>query len=832
MKHARFFIIALLSVSLLGLELIWTRIFSAEYFYAFAFLTLSFAVLGLGLGALALRLLHSVNLRGMMGIILTLTGLMALIGPAAVIQLKLDFTQIFSDWAMLGKFVLTIGLLSSSFFLGGIVLAMLFKQYHDDMPRLYMADLLGAGIGVVLSVVLMNHLGTPVAAFVIAVPALLAAMLSCTKLLKLIPAALIVGVFLMTPRAESLLEPEREERAPIIYKHWDAMAKLKMYDFGGHYRGLNIDNVANSPVIPFDGNYEDLDTTDTDWNINVAYLCNLFDSCTFLSLGAGAGSDVLQALDHQATEIHAVEVIPHINKMMMYGDTTGYIDFEPDSTASPEPEVAQADNTSETTSESDSTTGNDTTSTRPEIADTSDTDSTESEQAAEQQQQPQPPPMPTPVIRDSLGNIITVAEYTGHIYSDPRVRVVSEDARTYVKRFRNKFDVIYSLSSNTWAALGSGSFALAENYIFTTEAFIDYWNCLSDSGFLSMEHQVYMPRLVTEVKDALKAVGVDDIYSHFAIYNLPTMRRKLLLFSKRPLTDSLLYYAYGPLTPERYSHIHLLYPAPDSTADNIINRIVLEGWEAVQDTVPLDLSPCTDNRPFVAQLGQWKNFGWDKLDKLNIYADFTGFPLSKMIIVIILIVVMAIIIPLNLIPFLTSSQKLRAVPWLYFFVIGMGFMMLEVVLIQKYALFIGASVYSIATVLLTLLIASGIGSRFARRIGDSVAFIGILIWLLLDILVLGHITGSLDGLTVFPRVLITAALIFPLGFFMGMPFPKGTLRVGELIDWGFAVNGAASVLGATLIVMIAFSFGFTVALIVGGLTYLLAYGLISAKSAW
>jgi hypothetical protein len=159
-------------------------------------------------------------------------------------------------------------------------------------------------------------------------------------------------------------------------------------------------------------------------------------------------------------------------------------------------------------------------------------------------------------------------------------------------------------------------------------------------------------------------------------------------------------------------------------------------------------------------------------------------------------------------------------------------MMVEVVLIQKYALFIGASVYSIATVLLTLLIASGIGSRFAEKIGDSTAFAAIVVWLLLDIFLFGAVTSGLEGLPILARALVVGALTFPLGFFMGMPFPKGTLRVGELIDWGFSVNGAASVFGATLVVLLAFSYGFTVALIVGALTYLLAWGLMALKKTW
>lgn len=72
----------------------------------------------------------------------------------------------------------------------------------------------------------------------------------------------------------------------------------------------------------------------------------------------------------------------------------------------------------------------------------------------------------------------------------------------------------------------------------------------------------------------------------------------------------------------------------------------------------------------------------------------------------------------------------------------------------------------------------------------------------------------------------------PLGFFMGMPFPKGALRVGELVDWAFSVNGAASVFGAALIIVVAISWGFTASLIIATLTYLVAYMLIAARKAW
>jgi hypothetical protein len=156
----------------------------------------------------------------------------------------------------------------------------------------------------------------------------------------------------------------------------------------------------------------------------------------------------------------------------------------------------------------------------------------------------------------------------------------------------------------------------------------------------------------------------------------------------------------------------------------------------------------------------------------------------------------------------------------------------EVVLIQKYALLIGPSVYSIMTVLLTLLVMAGLGSRLSDRLGDRWAFAGIIGCLLLDVFVYRPLIDQFVHLTQGPRVLLAGLLVAPLGFFMGMPFPKAGRRVGELVDWGFAVNGAGSVFGATAILLVAFSYGFGPALLVGLALYLLAFGLLGWRRAW
>ncbi len=748
MNKNRFLIVAALSTTLISLELVWTRIFSAEFFYTFAFLTISLAILGLGLGALTLHLFPILESRRYVGLALSLSGLMTLVGPVEAFHLGVKLPALFDGWAMGGKFMLTVSLLSSSFLFAGIALAAIFKRNHREIPRLYMADLLGAGAGILFALILMNSFGTPVAAFISAMPILIAAIIASERFFKIIPFALLVAAFAFCPYANNILDLERQERGPVIYKHWDAMAKVKVHDMSADYRNLNIDNVANSPVYGFDGNWDRPDSLRFQFGISVENLIDRFEQCRFLSLGAGGGADVLQALQAGATEIHAVEVNGHINDLMTSGE---------------------------------------------------------------------------------------LADFSGRIYSDPRVIVATEDARAYVRRFSNRFDLIYSLSSNSWAALASGSFALAENYLFTTEAFEDYWSALSDDGFLVMEHQFYMPRLVSEVIEALDHLGIPNPNNHFAVYNLPQMRRNLLLLSKRTLTDEIRDNAFAPLSVELRPYIYLLYPADSLAQGNLIEQIVSNGWRAASDSATVIISPCSDDQPFIAQMGKWQNFSWARLlagRVLSLPLGVYGFPISKLIIIAILCVVALVIVPLNLLPYLMKGERLKPVPWLYFFTIGMAFMVVEVILMQKYTFFVGPSAYSIATILLTILISSGFGSRLSGRFDNKIVFPGIALWLLLDVFVFRHIIYGITGLGMIPRVLISAAFVAPLGFLMGMPFPKGALKVGPLVAWGFAVNGVASVLGATLVLLLAFAAGYNICLLLGALLYFLSFRLISLRNAW
>jgi predicted membrane-bound spermidine synthase len=737
MKSQRYRSIACVSLSILMTELFWTRLFSAEFYYTFAFLVLSLAVLGLGLGALFFKMFIRTPRPAFLPVWLICTGTMILLAVPSVFLLQLDFAKLIVEPMQSVKLIGAIFLLGSANFFGGISLAHLLKANSEDIPNLYRADFLGAAAGVLLFVLIMNTFGGVATLLLSAVPVFLIAFLTSQRWWKVLPVILFASAALLCIWKGDLPEQAREERAPVIYKHWDATAKIKVYEYDSTYRGINIDNMANTPVYGFDGNWNVPDSQKVQFDIDVRNLITQFPKCRFLSLGAGGGGDVLQALQYNAAEIHAVEVIPHINHLMKDG---------------------------------------------------------------------------------------FLKKFSGDIYNDPRVIVVTEDARAYIRKFQNKFDVIYSLSSNTFAAFASGSFALAENYLFTKEAFKDYWRALSDSGYMSLEHQFYGPRLVAELVDALQELGVPDPASHVAVYDLTTLRRKLILISKRPLDGHMIISAYANSAPNVLKGVRQLFPPTEDTKGNLIDAIVYSGWKSVADTARTDLTPCTDDRPFIAQMGLLRNLSLTKLDKIPLF-EVTGFPLSRVIMIGILIVCLVLIVPINLVPYLMKGEKFSALPWLFFFAIGLGYMMIEVVLIQQYTLFIGSTIYSLALILSMLLVMSGIGSAHAARYSPPMIFLFIAGWILADIVLFRQVFYFCGAWPIISRLFLSSILIAPVGYFMGMPFPKAASRLPNLVDWAFAINGSASVIGSVVVILIATSFGYSLALLVALGVYLCAYAL-------
>jgi hypothetical protein len=174
--------------------------------------------------------------------------------------------------------------------------------------------------------------------------------------------------------------------------------------------------------------------------------------------------------------------------------------------------------------------------------------------------------------------------------------------------------------------------------------------------------------------------------------------------------------------------------------------------------------------------------------------------------------------------------------------LGIGFMLVEISLMQRFVLFLGQPVLSMAALLFSLLVGAGIGSLYSGRLaseritqGIALASLFIVAFLVSYTFLLPLIFDQLLGLSLTIRLVIALSTLIPLGFLMGFPFPLGIRLLKEMemdnhIPWMWGINGVGSVLGSVMTIVIAISFGFTEALLIGAGCYFVVF-LIFQKSS-
>jgi predicted membrane-bound spermidine synthase len=170
-------------------------------------------------------------------------------------------------------------------------------------------------------------------------------------------------------------------------------------------------------------------------------------------------------------------------------------------------------------------------------------------------------------------------------------------------------------------------------------------------------------------------------------------------------------------------------------------------------------------------------------------------------------------------------------PWLvYFGALGAGFMLLEVALLQRFVLLLGHPVYSLTVTLFSLLLGTGLGSLISRRVAPARvkavtvrAILGALAVAAVSPLVLEWLIDVAIPWPLPARIVVAAAVLIPIGVLLGMPLPGGMRLLAErrndLIAWGWGMNGAFSVVGATLAVFLAMNWGFSATLLIGAAVY-------------
>jgi len=436
-------------------------------------------------------------------------------------------------------------------------------------------------------------------------------------------------------------------------------------------------------------------------------------------------------------------------------------------------------------------------------------------------------------------------EFAGGIYGREEVRVEVSESRSFIRGSREMYDIIELSMTDNVAASSTGIYALSENYLYTTEAFEDYYAHLSQGGILSVTRWLLPPpredvRVVSLAISALENQGVDDPEDHIAV--IRSWSTITLLVKKGMLTNEDRAAIREFCGERKFDIVHM--PGLELSDVNLYNkfpepyyyRLVHEMLYSEDRTMfyrecLFDIAPVSDERPFFFHFFKWNRLveTYESLGERWQPLVEGGYLVPIVFVQALLLSLVFIFLPMR--RFRRDSHVVgRGRLLAYFLCLGLGYMFIEIALIQKSILFLGHPVYAVSTVLFSLLVSSGVGSYISGglRLRDGRVLIPIILFVCLLVgayrFLLPSVFSSILGQPMAIRILTLILLVAPLGLVLGMPFPTGMRLLNvfgsELIPWAWAVNGCASVLGSILPVIVALSFGFSVVVLLASATYL------------
>lgn len=786
--------LALITLCTLSLEIMLTRLFSVTMMYHFAFLAISIAMFGMALGAVIVYLLGSWFLSERLPH--RLAGLSLAFGisipPAVCAVLYVPSPP--TAGTSVTNLLLIYGALLVPFTFSGILVSAVLTALRKGVAVAYAADLFGAAAGCLVVFILLNWLDGPTALLTLSLAPVAAAFLFLcassapgpSPLRRTTWVILLALVALVASNAQwgyirvywqknfDAMIPEI--RRDLLLERWNSMSRVTVYRKGGKARlgwgmsdrldekavrpkrySLRIDNEAETPIIEFKGDLEPMGFLRYDVTA-LAYRL-LRPGSSVAIIGAGGCKDVLTAMLFGSTRVLGIEINRNIIR----------------------------------------------------------------------------------AVHEDFG------EFSGHLDRRPNVHIELDEARSYLARNEDAYDLIQASLIDTWAANAAGAFALTENGLYTREAWALFCSRLRPDGYLTFSrwwnpgHRGEMLRLANIAVQTLLDAGVANPGSHLFIARqgdapgepVNTLHAATLILSRRPLFS-------GEVATLRSACDEMgfqVLTSPDGTGQEEFVRLVNPlTREAFISSLALDLSPPVDDRPFFFNMIKpWRAFSLPE-DGGLIYQTHT----SAIRLVLLLLASLAgltgflILLPLTMIQ-LRHGQGLGGAisATLYFSGIGLGFMCIEMGQIERLGLFLGHPTYSLVLVLTSLLLSAGLGSMFSGRwigrqqgVGKApLLYVGFLLSLSAFVWASPEVLTNFQASTTPVRLLVACLLVSLPGFLMGIPFPAGMARAALVLPhhlpWLWGLNGACSVTGSVLALLLSIGFGITNSMWVGVAAYVL-----------
>jgi hypothetical protein len=462
------------------------------------------------------------------------------------------------------------------------------------------------------------------------------------------------------------------------------------------------------------------------------------------------------------------------------------------------------------------------------------------------------------VNRDVLGATTRVfGDFAGHIERHPKVTLRVDEARSYLTRLDRKFDIVQISLIDTWAATAAGAFVLTENSLYTAEAWETFLKHLNPTGILSVSRWYYPTRpgetirTASLAREALRRLGATDPAAHVIMVKAPRAQGlagalgngvSTILVSPTAFTADDL-----ATLGQEISRLGFEFIATPGSAENDIYSTILGGTEEdakkFYSGYSLDVTAPTDDRPFFFQMLRLRDVfrplseSWLDPNKTNLEAIRL---LAALLVIVTVLTVLCVGLPLAWKS--KRSDLAGSGPWLsFFFFIGLGFMFVEISEMQRLMVLLGKPTYALSVVLFTLLVGSGSGSLVSSQLieGAGIAprrlLVGVIAVLTLFGCATPFVIDALRASETPVRIGAAAAMLLPMGFMMGLPFPLGLRAAAsrsELVPWLWGVNGAASVLCSVLATVVALGAGITASFWAGVACYVgafVAHGLATAR---
>lgn len=766
-----------MAISTLMIELSLIRAFDVLFYPNIAYMIITCAIFAFGLAGIY-SVLRPLKAPEAVQSFLSSRAFLFSIATLAILPvtnlLPFDFYELKADFSTQFLYFLGIYLvLVLPFFLAGLVFTNLFATYSKSIQTLYFWDLAGAAVGSVVLIPFLPVIGPGGILFCAAGLGLFASALFSRRKVWSAVATLFGLAILILPFARSdgyydFTEHQNKrgvktarESGMIEHTIWDPISKIDvMYDAEkyGWFRHIAYDGgTQSSTFYEFDGNFkylrehiaEEIGTQFWQRGVLASHYLKRDTDQKVLVIGSAGGQEIKAALMYGASHVDGVELVGAVVEL----GKTKY------------------------------------------------------------------------------------AQYIGNLFNNPKVNVQVGEGRSFLRASREKYDIIQIFSNHTSSSIASGTGAMSTTYLQTADAYQEYFEHLTENGVLHINHHYY-PKMVTTAAFAWAQTGRTDFQQHVVVFEregedtLPSFLIKMQPWTPEELNQlKELFFADFPGDP----NVYRLVEDPIHPENSYLSGEFYTGrlTPELAKQVDFRIEPSTDNRPYFNFLR--KDFAPVEIDPMQFMSESMAGPLNNYITVnsmsipfdvapLIIIGTISlflagafILLPLRFSEVGKSKWPSKSGSLLYFSCLGAGFIIIEFVFIQIFMKLIGSPLYTSSIVIFMLLFSAGVGSFATRKLNITPAnrwqlpFVGILVTVLLLLLIYPFVFNFFLADPLLIRILIACVLIFPLGFFLGMPFPLGILSLENLphgaVAWAWGMNGLFTVIGALAGVILSITWG-------------------------